>query len=114
MDDENSQHYLTEMEIYKHEDVVRIKNQDLSSSIFWYARNGDAEMKLDTEHHLMKTECSQPINSCTEDHHGHRFFYVEEEGGKVDELFVVVVNTADLNDPDRIETFKAEFNRFKT
>ena len=102
------------MKIFKHADNVSFENQKLKANLFWYARNDETEKVLDQDYDILESDCSQSVNSCTEDHHGHRKFYVNEKGGEVDQFFVVVVNTADLNDPMMTETFKAEFNRFKT
>ena len=48
-------------------------------------------------------------NSCTEDVHENRKVYVTEFNGKVEELFLVLVNQASLNDPSKTEPFSASF-----
>ena len=91
---------MTEM-LVKRRDRRDLENKNLSASLFWYTRSRDEE-DPDKGHQLelLGEICTQRENSCTEDVHDNRKIYVPEIDGEVDELFLVLVNKASLNDPD--------------
>ena len=110
----NKVRYQTEMEIYRPHETINLANKYLMGDLFWYARNGDdLDMRLDKEYQLFGNACSQPENSCTEDVHSNRKFYIDESDGQVSQVFVVLVNKASLNDPWESESFSAGLVRLE-
>ena len=102
------------MKIYRPHDTISLDNKYLKGDLFWYSRNDDdLDMRLEKEYQLFGSECSQPENSCTQDVHSNRKFYIDENDGQVDQVFVVLVNQARLNDPWESEYFNAGLIRLE-
>ena len=98
------------MLIHVPSDRAEVSINKLKADLIYYTKS-DGNVAHGTQYPLLEDKCSQVENSCTEDVHGNRLVFVEEQSGKVDELFLIVRNEHSLNDATQTESFSAVFSR---
>ena len=107
--------WMTQLLVKKPSGRKHIQNDKLQGDLIWYTRGGE-NGAVDKGHSLslLGEACSQAENSCTRDVAMNRKFFVEENRGSLDSIYLVLVNDASLNDPKETQSFTAKFSRIET